>query len=433
MSSDTPKVLHHLGGRPILAWSLDSARQALQSDPLIVIGPELTGEELLQDETWVVQQDRLGTGHAVQQAMPRLGSETELVLVLNADLPLMRPETLRKVQAAQEQNTGPITLLSARSAHARGFGRILRGQEGRITGILEEAHAGPEELALQELNVGLYCFQREWLEEQLPNLPLSPKGEHYLTDLVAMAVGQGMTVEAVELEDLDESIGINTRAHLAEAERALRARINRKWMHAGVTILDPATTYIHANVELGRDTIVLPNTTLTGSTQVGSNCSIGPNTAVHASRIGDRCRVQFSVIEEAELEEDVSVGPFAHIRKGSHLGQGVHMGNFGEIKASRLGPGVKMGHFSYIGDATIEQEVNIGAGTITCNYDGVQKHPTEIGASAFIGSDTMLVAPVRIGRGARTGAGAVVTKDVPDGSVAVGVPARVIRKVNDRD
>jgi bifunctional UDP-N-acetylglucosamine pyrophosphorylase/glucosamine-1-phosphate N-acetyltransferase len=287
--------------------------------------------------------------------------------------------------------------------------------------------------AIRELNVGAYCYRADWLWDRLPKLLLSEKGEYYLTDLVAMAVDEGLAVQSVPITELEEMIGINTREHLAQAEAALRTRINKAWMLEGVSMLDPKTTYIDAHVQLGQDTLILPNTHLRGTTVVGEGCQLGPNTIVQDSTIGNRCRVEVSVVEDANLEDDVDVGPFAHLRRGTHLSQGVHVGNFGEVKNSTLGSGVKMGHFSYIGDATIGEEVNIGAGTITCNFDGKSKHHTEILPGAFIGSDTMLIAPVRIGRGARTGAGAVVNRDVPDHRKAVGVPARIIGKVEESD
>ncbi len=260
-------------------------------------------------------------------------------------------------------------------------------------------------------------------------MPLSSKGEYYLTDLVAMAVKEGKGLGIAITDDLDEAIGVNTREHLAEAEGALRRRIQSRWMLAGVTLQDPASTYIGPEVSLGADTVVLANTHLEGKTSVGKGCRLGPNTRIRDSVLGDGCSVEASVLEGARLDEQVEVGPFAHLRPGAHLMRGVHVGNFGEVKDSTLGPGSKMGHFSYVGNAEIGAQVNIGAGTITCNFDGEKKHPTTIGDGAFIGSDTMLVAPVKVGKGARTGAGAVVTKDVPDDSVAVGIPARVIRKL----
>jgi bifunctional UDP-N-acetylglucosamine pyrophosphorylase/glucosamine-1-phosphate N-acetyltransferase len=276
----------------------------------------------------------------------------------------------------------------------------------------------------------MYCFQADWLWTNLTEIPVSAKGEYYLTDIVSIARQQGLPVQAEVIEDWQEAMGINTRVHLAEAEAILRQRINQAWMLSGVTIMDPATTYIEAGVTIKQDTIIYPNTFLRGFTQIGSGCQIGPNSLIQDSMIGDGCRILASVIEQARLEKQVDIGPFGHLRKGAHLDDGVHMGNFGEVKNSYLAPGVKMGHFSYIGDATIGRDVNIGAGTITCNYDGKEKHHTTIEDGVFIGSDTMLVAPLKIGKGARTGAGAVVTDDVAEGTLVVGVPARKLKNLD---
>ncbi len=431
MKSDLPKVLHPLGGRPMLHWVVQACRHATGRAPYVVIGPQAERVRQAAGDVaaFIEQRERLGTGHAVLQARAQLAGKSTHLLVVSADMPLLRPETLARLVENQQAHDGPLTMLTAEAEQARGFGRVLRDAQGRIQAVIEEAHATPEQRAIRELNVGAYCFRGDWLWGQLEALPLSPKGEYYLTDLVERAAREPGGVAAVSVEDRDETIGVNTREHLAQAEAALRARINRRWMLAGVTLVDPATTYIGSEVKLGQDTVILPNTHLEGRTVIGRGCRIGPNTIVRDSTIGDDCRVEASVVEGATLEEEVDIGPFAHLRQGAHLCRGVHMGNFGEVKNSRLGPGVKMGHFSYVGDATIGAEANIGAGTVTCNFDGERKHRTEIGAGAFIGSDTMLVAPVRIGEGARTGAGSVVTHDVPDHSVAVGVPARVIRRL----
>jgi bifunctional UDP-N-acetylglucosamine pyrophosphorylase/glucosamine-1-phosphate N-acetyltransferase len=348
-------------------------------------------------------------------------------------MPLLTAESLHRIVQAQQSHTGPITMLTWTANDPRGFGRVLRNENGLVQAIVEEAQATPEQLAIRELNPGVYCFAADWLWEALRKLPLSPKGEYYLTDAVGIAVAEGLSVQAFPLQDPEEGIGINTRVHLAEAEAILRKRINHNWMLAGVTLVDPATAYIEPGVSIGQDTVIWPSTYLQGDTSIGEGCNLGPNTLVRNAQIGDHCKIFASIVEGARVEDRVDIGPFAHLRKGAHLAEGVHMGNFGEVKNSYLGPGTKMGHFSYIGDATIGPDVNIGAGTITCNYDGQKKNPTEIGAGAFIGSDTMLVAPLKIGKGARTGAGAVVTKDVPDDTLAVGVPARAIRKLEKRD
>jgi bifunctional UDP-N-acetylglucosamine pyrophosphorylase/glucosamine-1-phosphate N-acetyltransferase len=431
MRSDLPKVLHPLLGKPMFQYALETARQVTGLEPVMVIGhqAEAVRRVLGNQARFVVQEPQLGTGHAVQQTESLVNGQTDLVLVTSADMPLLTAETLNALVEKQAHNRGSFSMLTVIRPDARGFGRILRDDHDQVVEIVEEAQATPEQLQIHELNVGAYCFDAQWLFEALPRISLSPKGEYYLTDLVAIAVAQGKPVQALVAHDVAETIGINTRIHLAEAQALLRQRINRHWMLAGVTLEDPASTYIEPGVRIGRDTLILPNSHLQGNTVVGKNCTIGPNSVIQNTRMGDRCKIRASVLESAVLEDDVDVGPFAHLRKGAYLASGVHMGNFGEIKNSYLGAGTKMGHFSYMGDATIGPGVNIGAGTITCNYDGREKHPTEIGAGVFIGSDTMLVAPVKLGKGARTGAGAVVTKDVAEDTLAVGVPARSIRKL----
>ena len=435
MRSKLPKVLHSLMGRPMIAYSLETAWKVTGGKPVLVVGQGADQvRQFVGDAAhYVLQEQQLGTGHAVLQGEDLLREDADELLVLAADMPLLQVDTLKELVAVQQAHTGPVTLMTVNSEQARGFGRIVRDAGGSVQAIVEEAQATPEQLVIRELNAGVYCFAADWLWEALKRVPVSPKGEYYLTDVIGIAVADGLPVHPHTLDEPGEAIGVNTRVHLAEAESLLRSRINRQWMLAGVTIVDPVNTYIEPGVEIGVDTIIWPNTYLQGDAVVGGDCEIGPDTIVRDTRIGDRCHVLASVLEGAVLEDDVHIGPFAHLRKGAHLGQGVHMGNFGEVKNSYLGPGTKMGHFSYIGDATIEAEVNIGAGTITCNYDGEKKHKTEIGAGAFIGSDTMLVAPVKVGEGARTGAGSVVTKDVPDHTLAVGVPARAIRKLEKRD
>ncbi len=431
MRSKLPKVLHPLLGQPLIQYSLKTATRVTGETPVVVIGHggEAVRQALGEQADTVVQAEQLGTGHAVQQAAKLLQGNVDLVLVVAADMPLLTEQTLGRLVETQKSNQGPLTLLTLIADQPRGFGRIVRDAQQNVQAIVEEAQATPEQLAVKELNAGAYCFRSDWLWEVLLRIPLSPNGEYYLTDLVEIAVSEGFPVQAVCLEEPSEAIGINTQVHLAEATMLLQARINQDWMLAGVTMIDPATTYIEPTVILGEDTVIWPNTHLRGSTRIGVGCEIGPNTIIRNTTLGDRCKVFASVLESAEVEDGVDIGPFAHLRKGAHLAAGVHMGNFGEVKNSYLGPGTKMGHFSYIGDATIASDVNIGAGTITCNYDGKNKHPTIIEEGVFIGSDTMLVAPVKIGEGARTGAGSVVTKDIPPYTLAVGVPARAIRKL----
>ncbi len=433
MKSRLPKVLHPLLGRPLAAYPLRALQQATGHPPVVVIGHQ--AEQVRQGlgpqaADYVIQDPPLGTGHAVAQARGLLEGRVDVVLVAAGDMPLLRAETLRALWEAHLQPPrATITLLTVESDNPRGFGRILRDEQGQVVGIVEEAHATPEQRRIRELNVGVYAFDAAWLWQALERVPLSPKGEYYLTDTVALAVQEGRLVRAVRLEDPTEAIGVNTRVHLAEATRALLHRIVHRWMLEGVTIVDPERVYIEDTVRLAPDVTLWPDTYLMGETVVESESEIGPNSYLRNARIGPRCRVWASVIEDSTLEAEVHVGPFARVRGGAHLSRGVYLGNYAEVKKSTLGPGVRMHHFSYVGDATVGRDVNIGAGTITCNYDGVRKHPTFIEDEAFIGSDTMLVAPVRVGRGARTGAGAVVTKDVPPYTVVVGVPARAIRRL----
>jgi len=436
MKSSLPKVLHPLAGVPLVLWSVDRAR-ALGAEPIVLVvgeGAQAVRETVGEGVLYALQSQRLGTGHATLQARELLQGRAGAVLVLYGDMPLLRLETLRRLFSLHEKRKPAITLLSVRSDDSMGFGRVVRDQAGRVMAVVEEAVATPEVLALKELNCGVYCFDGKWLWRHLARVPVTqPKGEYYLTDAVGLAVAGGHRVEVLTIQDVTEVQGINTRVHLARCERIVRQRVAEQLMLAGVTLIDPATTYVEAQVRVGRDTIIHPNTHLQGDTVVGEGCVLGPDTIVRDTRIGNECRVIASVLEGATLEDQVQVGPFAHLRQGAHLGRGVHMGNFGEVKNAHLGPGTRMGHFSYVGDAEVGAEVNIGAGTITCNYDGRRKHRTMIGEGAFVGSGTMLVAPVSVGKGAVVGAGSVVTRDVPDETLAYGVPARPRRKLNEAE
>ena len=428
MKSDLPKVMHPLAGRPMVCFVMDVAR-ALKPSSLVVVvghGADLVRSTLGDKVTYAKQVEQLGTGHAVQQAGKAAAGRGDTVLVLYGDTPLIRPETLRQMIEAHEADGAAATLLTFFPQDPTGYGRVVRdGTSGRVLAVVEERAASPEQRALGEANSGIFCFRDGWLWPNLTRLERQPGGEFYLTDLVAMACEQGELVKALSVADPLEVSGLDHRLKLARAEAEMRRQINERWMLAGVTLVDPGVIYIEADVEIGADTIVWPNTMLQGQTRIGRGCTIGPGTIIRDSTIGDGCRVEMSVVEQAIMEEGSDVGPFGHLRKGAHLGAGAHMGNFGEIKNSYLGPGAKMGHFSYLGDATVGEAANIGAGTITCNYDGQRKHRTVVGAGAFIGSDTMLVAPVEIGQGAKTGAGSVVTRDVPPGKVAYGVRARI--------
>jgi bifunctional UDP-N-acetylglucosamine pyrophosphorylase/glucosamine-1-phosphate N-acetyltransferase len=432
MKSDLPKVLHPLCGKPMLWHVLEALKSATTEKPLVIVGhgAEEVKAYVGYSAECVLQIPQLGTGHAAMQAESLLRGNTDYVIVTYADMPLLRGETFQRLLETQRSNPGPLSMLTVIAEDPRGFGRIVRKADGTVEAIVEEYVATPEQRAIKELNVGAYCFKADWLWDALHRIEKNPKkGEYYLTDIVEVAVRDNLPVQAVVHDDFIETIGINTRVHLSEAEAALRRRINHEHMLNGVSMMDPASTYIDVGVKIGRDTTVLPNTYIHGNTTIGERNLIGPNSMIRNTTIGSDCKILASVMEGAVLEDHVDMGPFARLRKGAHLKSHVHMGNFGEVKDSTLHEGVKMGHFSYIGNADIGTNTNIGAGTITCNYDGEKKHPTEIGENAFIGSDTMLVAPVTLGDGARTGAGAVVTKNVPEDTLVVGMPARAIRKV----
>jgi len=375
----------------------------------------------------------LGTGHAVASAKSALEGKADTILVTFADMPLLRQESIAELIALHRRSDSPVTMTSFRGDEAQGFGRVIRNADGHVTAIVEEAVATEEQLAVREYNLSAYCFDADWLWQALTRIPISPKGEYYLTDVVALAVEDGYSVNCLLLQDPEEAIGPNDRVQLAAAEKVMRQRINEKWMLSGVTIIDPERTYIEAEVEIGQDTVIYPNTHLRGTTMIGEDCEIGPDTTVIDTKVGNQVVLIQSLLEQALVEDRVTMGPFCHLRIGAHLAEGVHLGNFGEVKDSYLGPNTKMGHFSYIGNATIGANVNIGAGTITCNFDGEKKNPTEIGDDVFIGSDTMLVAPVKIGDRAITGAGAVVTHDVPPDTLVLGVPAKEIRKQEKSD
>jgi bifunctional UDP-N-acetylglucosamine pyrophosphorylase/glucosamine-1-phosphate N-acetyltransferase len=435
MKSSIPKVLHPLLGKPMVEYIFDAVRDICEDPPLVVVGnrADLVMETLGDKARYAVQEPQLGTAHAVQCAREVLRGKSDIVLVANSDFPLITAQTYALLVRTHQESGSKLTLSTVVSNDPRGFGRILRDGGGRIVGIVEDKDATTQQKKITELNSNPYCFNAEWLWEALDQVKKSAVGEYYLTDLVEIASKSGQVVGSIEIENHQESIGINNRIHLAEATKVVQQRINHKWMLAGVTMIDPDKVFIDDTVTLGRDTVLYPEVYLRGASTVGEGCQLGPSVILENTNIGDRCKLLYAMLESAKLENDVDMGPFGHLRRGAHLDDHVHMGNFGEVKNSYLAPGVKMGHFSYIGDAHIGRNANIGAGTVTCNFDGEGKYKTEIGEDAFIGSDTMLVAPVKIGRGAKTGAGAVVTNDVPDGSVVVGVPAKVIKSKQEKD
>ena len=437
MVSDLPKVLFPLRGKTLIARAVSSATAAFGQPPIVVVG--LMSEDVRAacgpGVRFATQVQQLGTGHAVKVAADSAQSiRADSVAVMYGDMPLLPAEMMTALADARARSGAAIAMLTLLADNPRGFGRIVRDAGGAVTAIVEEVAATPEQLRIRELNVGVYCFDAAWLWPALERIqPNLRKGEYFLTDLVEIAVADGRQVVAIASEDAEAFIGINTRADLADADAALRRRTNRAWMLKGVSMVDPTSVYIDDDVVLAPDVTVHPNTHLLGETQVGTGSVIGPNCVLRNARIGRGCVVQQSSIEDSILEDGADAGPFARLRGGARIGQGTHIGNFAEIKNSTLGPGVKMGHFSYLGDATVGAEANISAGVITCNFDGKSKQPTTIGEGAFVGCDTMLVAPITVGARALTGAGAVVTHDVAPGERVAGVPARPLPPKSPRD
>lgn len=428
MRSGLPKVLHQLAGRPMVDHVLAMLAEAGAAHVVVVIGHGADQvEAALGGRVITVRQEpQLGTADAVRVALDRLPAEAEQLLVTMADVPLLPAETFSALAAEQKATGAAIVLLAARLADPTGYGRVVRGPDGACRAIVEEADADPATRTIDEVNAGTYCFDGAWLRANLGRVPLSPAGERYLTDLVALAVEGGAAVRVVEAERPEQAMGINDRVQLAAADQLLRRQIAERHMRAGVTIVDPDSTFIDAAVEIGPDARIEPWTIIGGQSVIGEDAVIGPASQVRDSRIGARARVWGSWVEESEVGEDARIGPMSHLRPGSVVGAGSQIGNYAEIKMSRLGEGVRQHHFSYLGDAEVGSDVNIGAGTVTANYDGTTKHRTVIGDGAFIGVDTMLRAPVTVGAGARTGAGSVVTRDVAPGKTVVGVPARPI-------
>ena len=433
MKSATPKVLHELCGRPMLAYVLDAwAETAADGDatgrPIVVCSPAVDAIRAPFEgrADFALQDVPRGTGDAVRVALGSVPDDADEVLVLYGDVPLVTSEDLRVVRDARREDDAAIALATVFAADPGPLGRVIRSEFGTVESIVEVKDANEEELANNEVNAGLYAFDAEWLRRRIASLePSGATGELYLTDLVRFAREDGRLVIAVAFEDDGRFDGINDRSQLAAAEWNLRVRRNEEHMRAGVTMRDPSTVYLDWDVTLASDITLEPNVILRGSTSIGEGSVIGPGTHIADSTIGRRTHVWASVVESSTVEDEATIGPFSHLRPGSVVGHGAQVGNYAELKNSHLGPGAKQHHVSYLGDAEIGQNANIGAGTITANFDGTKKHRTTIGEGAFIGVDTMIVAPRDIGEGAKTGAGAVVTKDVPAGKLAVGVPARI--------
>lgn len=441
MRSKTPKVLHPLCGRPMIAYVLDAwdgvraasngsgrASGGPDGHATVVYSPatEALREVVGDRATLALQATPRGTGDAVAAALSALPEDADEVLVLSGDVPLVLPDQLLAVLEQRRLDDAAIALVSVFAADPAELGRVVRGEFGTVERIVELRDATAEDLETNEVNAGIYAFDAAWLRRRIGDLsPSASNGELYLTDLVAMARDDGRIVSAVGFDDDGTFDGINDRSQLAQAEWSLRVRLNEGHMAAGVTMRDPSTVYLDWAVALSQDVVLEPNVILRGATTIGQGSVIGPGATIVDSRVGQDSLVWASVVESSQLGDGVRVGPFSHLRAGSVVGDGAEIGNYAELKNTTVGAGVKSHHVSYLGDAELGDGTNVGAGTITANWDGTTKNRTTVGKRAFLGVDTMLVAPVTVGDGARTGAGAVVTRDVPPGKLAVGVPARI--------
>lgn len=422
MKSSLPKVLHCILGRPMVQYVIDACAQAGVTKPILVVGhgAEQVKVEIGDQAAYALQQEQLGTGHAVLQAEGSLQGLEGDVLVLCGDTPLLKGSTILSLVEHHRNNKASATVLSAFMENPKGYGRIIRDAKGRLNRIVEEKDANSEEKAVREVNTGSYCFAARELLEALKQLtPENAQGEYYLTDVLEILNKKGKKVEGYPAVNSQETMGINDRVQLAQATAIIRESINTSHMREGVTLTDPATTYIEPGVTIGADTIIYPNTHLQKQTQIGSGCTIGPNSRIVDSLVGDGTSIDSSIVLESTLGKNCIVGPFAYLRPATKLADRVKVGDFVELKKSTIGEGSKVPHLTYVGDATVGSGVNIGAGTITCNYDGFNKFPTVIQDNAFIGSNTNLVAPVEVGKGAVIAAGSTLTADVPEGALGV--------------
>lgn len=422
MKSKLYKVLHPVCGKPMVQHVVDqvSALGVQEQIAVVGFGADVVKEQLGDQVSYVVQEQQLGTGHAVMQAASLLEHKEGITLVLCGDTPLLTTETLNQLLECHERENAKVTVLTAKAEDPTGYGRIIRNEEGLVERIVEQKDATSAQLAVQEINTGTYCFDNALLFEALKQVGNdNAQGEYYLPDVIEIAKKNGETVAAYQTASFEETLGVNDRVALSQAETVMRKRINEYWMRQGVTIIDPENTYISAEATIGQDTMIHPGTHLLGEVAVGDDCIIGPNTELKDSSAADRTTIRQSVVHDSEIGKGVSIGPFAHIRPQSSIGDDVRIGNFVEVKKSSLGQGSKASHLSYIGDATVGSNVNFSCGAVTVNYDGKNKFKTVIEDGAFIGCNANLIAPVTVGKNALVAAGSTITDDVPDASLSI--------------
>ncbi len=421
MKSVHAKATHELLDKPLVRWAVDAARAAGCKRVITVVGhgaDEVV--PLVSDTEVVLQSEQRGTGHAVMCAREALRGVAGSLVVLNGDSPLLRAETIRALVSAREREGAAIEVLTMEMDDPTGYGRIIRGAGDVVEGIVEQRDCTPEQALIRECNSGAYCFDAHVLLERIGELSTdNAQGEYYLTDVLALCRDDGLEVHAMLARDASETMGVNSRLQLAQATKVMQGRINEAHMAAGVTMLDPGQVWIGPDVVIASDVELLPQTFLWGATAIDSGSVVGPNSRLTDTVVGHDCRVDETVAVDARIDDGATCGPRAYLRSGTHICDGAKVGTHVEIKKSTIGRGSKVPHLSYIGDTVMGEGVNVGAGTITCNYDGVHKWPTTIGDGAFIGSDTMLVAPVAVGDGALVGAGSTITKDVPAGALAL--------------
>jgi bifunctional UDP-N-acetylglucosamine pyrophosphorylase / glucosamine-1-phosphate N-acetyltransferase len=419
MRSTLPKVLHRLGGRSLVEWVLESVKALPLDDQFAIVGYQAAMvEDALGDRVrFVEQREQLGTGHAVQQLLPHLAGFDGDLLILNGDVPLLRAETLANLVATHQRSGNDATLLTAILPNPKGYGRVFCDDQNRLKQIIEDRDCTPAQRTNGRVNAGIYCFKWSALAKALPQLTTdNDQKEYYLTQAIDF-MGQVM---AFDVADHQEILGINDRRQLAEAYKILQQRIKEDWMAAGVTIVDPDSVTIDDTVTIGLDAIIEPQTHLRGATTIGPNCRIGPGSLIENSTIAEGSSVLYSVVSDSQIAANGQIGPYAHLRAGASIGPDCRIGNFVEIKNSTIGPQTNAAHLAYLGDATLGERVNVGAGTITANYDGVTKHKTIIGDRAKTGANSVLVAPVTIGSDATIAAGSTITQDVPSKALAIG-------------